>query len=505
MYRPSFEEFKVLAGQGNLIPVYREVLADLETPVSAFLKVGGGDYAFLLESVEGGEKWARYCFLGAEPSLVFRSKGRHITIEGEGKREEREGDPLEVLKELLGAYRPVQVEGLPRFYGGAVGYMGYDMVRFFERLPERTEDDLNLPDSLFLLTDTLLIFDHVSQKIKVVANAKLEGVDVGAAYGEAIAKIEALVEKLQGGLPAPASTGDHAGTESPAALTVTSNFTGKGFEKAVTRVKEFIRTGEAIQVVLAQRLEVPLASSPFDVYRALRIINPSPYMFYLKLKDLQLVGSSPEVLVRLEGDRIEVRPIAGTRPRGATEEEDRALAEELLRDEKERAEHIMLVDLGRNDIGRVARKGTVEVNELMIIERYSHVMHIVSNVRGQIEDGMDAFDLMRACFPAGTVSGAPKVRAMEIIEELEPTRRGPYAGAVGYFGYSGNMDTCIAIRTLVLTGGRAYLGVGAGVVADSVPEREYQETLNKARALLRAMEFAQGGLEQRSGREREKE
>lgn len=486
MYRPSFEEFKVLAGQGNLIPVYREVLADLETPVSAFLKVGGGDYAFLLESVEGGEKWARYCFLGAEPSLVFRSKGRHITIEGEGKREEREGDPLEVLKELLGAYRPVQVEGLPRFYGGAVGYMGYDMVRFFERLPERTEDDLNLPDSLFLLTDTLLIFDHVSQKIKVVANAKLEGVDVGAAYGEAIAKIEALVEKLQGGLPAPASTGDHAGIESPAALTVTSNFTGKGFEKAVTRVKEFIRTGEAIQVVLAQRLEVPLASSPFDVYRALRIINPSPYMFYLKLKDLQLVGSSPEVLVRLEGDRIEVRPIAGTRPRGATEEEDRALAEELLRDEKERAEHIMLVDLGRNDIGRVARKGTVEVNELMIIERYSHVMHIVSNVRGQIEDGMDAFDLMRACFPAGTVSGAPKVRAMEIIEELEPTRRGPYAGAVGYFGYSGNMDTCIAIRTLVLTGGRAYLGVGAGVVADSVPEREYQETLNKARALLRA-------------------
>ena len=498
MYQPSFEEFKVLAGQGNLIPVYREILADLETPVSAFLKVGGGDYAFLLESVEGGEKWARYCFLGAEPSLVFRSKGRHITIEGEGKREEREGDPLEVLKEILGAYRPVQVEGLPRFYGGAVGYMGYDMVRFFERLPERTEDDLSLPDSVFLLTDTLLIFDHVSQKIKVVANVKLEGVDAEAAYREAIAKIEALVEKLQGEVPAPASTGDHAGAES-SALTVGSNFTDKEFEKAVTQVKEFIRTGEVIQVVLAQRLEAPLASSPFDVYRALRIINPSPYMFYLKLKDLELVGSSPEVLVRLEGDRIEVRPIAGTRPRGATEEEDQALAEELLRDEKERAEHIMLVDLGRNDIGRVARKGTVEVNELMIIERYSHVMHIVSNVRGQIEDGMDAFDLMRACFPAGTVSGAPKVRAMEIIEELEPTRRGPYAGAVGYFGYSGNMDTCIAIRTLVLTGGRAYLGVGAGVVADSVPEREYQETLNKARALLRAMEFAQVNLNRKAG------
>ncbi|MBI2880589.1 MAG: anthranilate synthase component I [Candidatus Tectomicrobia bacterium] len=505
MYTPTFEDFKKKARQGNLIPVYREILADLETPVSAFLKIAAGENAFLLESVEGGEKWARYCFLGADPSVVLRTKGKTITIERNGKTETRraEGDPLDALKALMADYRPVPVEGLPRFYGGAVGYLAYDMVRFFERLPEMTVDDLGLPDAQFMITDALLIFDNVAQKIKVVANVHLKDLkDTGhaglrGAYDGAVARIEELIGRL--GRPLSRQGGARRGTSGPPPEERppewTSNFKERAsFEAAVAEAREKVLAGEVIQVVLAQRLSAPVPVDPFDVYRALRTVNPSPYMFFLKLGGLKLVGSSPEVLVRLEGKQVEVRPIAGTRRRGATEEEDRALERDLLSDEKERAEHIMLVDLGRNDVGRVAERGTVKVNELMVIERYSHVMHIVSNVRGRLAPGKDAYDVLRACFPAGTVSGAPKVRAMEIIEEQEPTRRGPYAGAVGYFSFSGNMDTCIAIRTLVMKDNQAYLGVGAGIVADSVPEREYEETMNKGRALLRAVELAAQGL-----------
>ncbi len=504
MYTPSLEDFRLKARQGNLIPVYREILADLETPVSAFLKIAESENAFLLESVEGGEKWARYCFLGADASVVLRIKGRTVTVErggggggGESETWETEGDPLDALKSLMAAYRPVAVEGLPRFYGGAVGYLSYDMVRFFERLPESADDDLGLPDAQFMITDTLLVFDNVAQKIKVVANVHLEEngeSEIETAYEEAVARIEEVIDRLNRPLsgrpvgipPAPSAA------EGP---DWSSSFRDRAaFEAAVRKARENVHAGEVIQVVLAQRLSAAVAADPFDVYRALRTVNPSPYMFFLQFGGLKLVGSSPEVLVRLEGDRVEVRPIAGTRPRGAGEEEDRALERDLLSDEKERAEHIMLVDLGRNDAGRVSRRGTVEVNELMVIERYSHVMHIVSNVRGKLAEGRDAYDVLRACFPAGTVSGAPKVRAMELIEELEPVRRGPYAGAVGYFSFSGNMDTCIAIRTLVMKDGRAYLGIGAGIVADSVPEREFEETMSKGRALIRAVELAVQGL-----------
>ncbi|MFQ5913991.1 MAG: anthranilate synthase component I [Nitrospinota bacterium] len=510
MYTPTFEEFRKKARQGNLIPVYREILADLETPVSAFLKIAEGDNAFLLESVEGGEKWARYCFLGADPSVLLRIKGRRITVERNGASEtwETEEDPVEALNALMAEYRPVPVEGLPRFSGGAVGYLSYDMVRFFERLPETSTDDLGLPDAQFMITDALLVFDNVAQKIKVVANVHVkdnDGVALRSGYDDAVARIEGIIGRLNrplfGGSSRSGKFGAGISAEEsfpkPAAAIPqwTSNFKERAsFEAAVAEAREKVLAGEVIQVVLAQRLSVPISADPFDVYRALRTLNPSPYMFFLKFGDLKLVGSSPEVLVRLEGDRVEVRPIAGTRRRGITEEEDQELEKDLLSDEKERAEHIMLVDLGRNDVGRIAHRGTVEVNELMVVERYSHVMHIVSNVRGRLAGGQDAYDVLRACFPAGTVSGAPKVRAMEIIEELEPTRRGPYAGAVGYFSFSGNMDTCITIRTLVIQDGEAYLGVGAGIVADSVPEREYEETMNKGRALIRAVELAVQGL-----------
>jgi anthranilate synthase component 1 len=492
MYYPSFEVFQAKAKQGNLIPVYREILADLETPVSAFLKIDTGEYSFLLESVEGGEKWARYCFLGSNPSIIFQSKGNQVEILREGNRRElREvQDPLATLKELMAEYQPVAVEGLPRFFGGAVGYLSYDMVRFFEELPTTAIDDVHIPDSFFVITDTLLIFDNVQHKLKVVSNVLLrEGQDLEEAYNEAKEKIEEIIAKLRKPIPDPLPVHRAA-----APSDLRSNFKQEEFESIVRQAKEYISAGDIFQVVLAQRLQLDLDVHPFDVYRALRTINPSPYMFYLKLGEVKLVGSSPEVLVRLEKPWVEVRPIAGTRPRGSTEEEDQAIAQELLADPKERAEHIMLVDLGRNDIGRVSALGSVEVNELMIIEKYSHVMHLVSNVRGLLTAGKDCYDVIRACFPAGTLSGAPKIRAMEIIEEFEPTRRGPYGGAVGYFSFSGNMDTCITIRTLTVVGNTAYLGAGAGIVADSIPANEYQETLNKARALLKAIDMARSGL-----------
>ncbi|MFQ5988340.1 MAG: anthranilate synthase component I [Candidatus Methylomirabilales bacterium] len=495
MYYPSREEFKAKARLGNLIPVYREVMADTETAVSAFLKIGGGKYAFLLESVQGGEKWARYSFLGRNPSLVIQSKGREAQIVRSGSPPEGRmiTDPLDLVKEILSIYRPVKVEGLPRFFGGMVGCLSYDAVRFFEALPDRTADDLELPDALFLLTDTLLVFDNLSQRIQVVSNAFVPDTASGAldaAYDLALSKIDVLVADLCKPL-------DHPLTPllPSRSAEVKSTFTPEEFCHAVRTCKDYVEAGDIIQAVLSQRLEVKTTAQPFDIYRALRIINPSPYMYFLRLGDLSLAGSSPEVLVRLEDGQIDLRPIAGTRPRGRDETEDRTLATELLGDPKERAEHIMLVDLGRNDVGRVATPGSVEVNELMVIERYSHVMHIVSNVRGRLADGRDAFDLLKASFPAGTVTGAPKIRAMEIIEEQEPVKRGPYAGAIGYVSFSGNMDTCITIRTILFAKDRAWIQAGAGIVADSDPEREYEETLNKAAAMLRAIEMAEGGLE----------
>jgi len=493
MYHPDKQEFIRRAKAGNLVSVYREILADMETPVSAFRKIAGGEYSFLLESVEGGERLARFSFLGTAPALVMRSKGRRVELQENGTTTEldlQDGqDPLHILKKQLGRFKWVPDPELPRFCGGAVGYIGYDMVRFFEEIPDSTEDDLGLPDCVFAFTDTILIFDHVKHRIKVLCNAQVNG-DPEEAYDTAVEKIDRLVQRLREPMP---GRDDPRPTVPPAQ--VSSNFTREDFEQAVLACKEYIAAGDCIQVVLSQRLSTPVAADPFDVYRALRSLNPSPYMYYLDYKDLKIIGSSPEILVTEERGRVTVRPIAGTRPRGQTEEQDKSLEQELLADEKERAEHIMLVDLGRNDIGRVCRYGSVVVNELMVIERYSHVMHIVSNVQGRLRPDKDQFDVLRATFPAGTVSGAPKIRAMEIIDELEPTRRGPYAGAIGYFSYSGDMDTCITIRTILIHNGTAYVQAGAGIVADSVPEREYEETMNKARAMIRALELAQSGLE----------
>ncbi len=495
MFTPSLEEFRKKAREGNLIPVYKEIIADLDTPVSAYLKIRGGSHSFLLESVVGGEKWARYCFLGCDPTRIVSAKGTTVTVENRDtgeKREFQKEDPLAAVKEILAEYRPVDVDGLPRFSGGAVGFVGYDTVRFFEGLPEQTVDDLDCPDVLFVITDTLLIFDNVSQTIKIVSNAHVNGGDCDAEYAKTLDKIRALEAKLRA--PAPELQGESGNGSRSAPPSLKSNFEEEAFKNAVLKVKNYIHEGDAIQVVLSQRLKFEISQDPFNIYRALRTINPSPYMYFLKLGEFQVVGSSPEVLVRLEGENVEVRPIAGTRKRGKNEDEDLDLEKDLLSDAKELAEHIMLVDLGRNDLGRVAQISTVEVNEQFSIERYSHVMHIVSNVRGLLKKGLDCFDVLRAAFPAGTVSGAPKIRAMEIIEELEPTRRGLYAGAVGYISFTGNMDTAIAIRTLLIKDKAAYLGVGAGIVADSVPQNEFEETMNKGRALLKAIEAAERGL-----------
>ncbi len=493
MYQPSLEEFKQKASQGNLIPVYKEIVADLDTPVSAYMKIRGGDYSFLLESVEGGEKWARYCFLGCDPSLIVRTKGNTFSIQENGKEETGEvDDPLSVIKKILAKYRPVPEEGLPPFTGGAVGFIGYDMVRYFEKLPDQTTDDLDVPDSLFVITDTLLIFDNVSHTIKIVSNAFVEDDDLDGLYARTLKKIECLEDKLRANVPiAKQAKLNNANT---GVDYIESNFEEKAFKEAVLKIKQYIVEGDAIQVVLSQRLKCSISEDPFDIYRALRTVNPSPYMYFLKFGDLQVVGSSPEILVRLEDDKVEVRPIAGTRKRGQNEAEDCALEKDLLQDEKELAEHIMLVDLGRNDLGRIAQTSTVEVNEQFIIERYSHVMHIVSNVRGLLKPGLDCFDVLKATFPAGTLSGAPKIRAMEIIDELEPTRRGLYGGTVGYISFSGNLDTAIAIRTLLIKDNIAYLGVGAGIVADSVPDNEFEETMNKGKALLKAIEISERGL-----------
>jgi len=464
--------------------------ADLDTPVTAFLKIDDGGDAFLLESVEGAEKWGRYSFLGVDPQLILQSKGQQVTVARPGAPPSVRtvSDPFSAVKELLLQYRQVPVKGLPRFSGGLVGYLGYDLVRHFERLPERTTDDLNAPDQYFMLVDTLLVFDNTAQKIKIVTHAAVNAdTDLAAAYTGACAKIDALIDRLNRRIEVPTRLGVRNGGP-----TVRSNVSQQRYEAMVRQAKEYIVAGDVIQVVLAQRFECPLRSDPFSIYRCLRTVNPAPYMFYLRLGGTTLIGSSPEVMVRLEGRELTVRPIAGTRPRGTEERSDAALEQELVTDPKEIAEHIMLVDLGRNDVGRVANIGSVEVTARLTVERYSYVMHLVSNVRGQLHDSLDCFDAFRATFPAGTLTGAPKIRAMEIIEELESVRRGVYGGAIGYFSFSGNMDTCIGIRTILVQDDRLYVGAGAGIVADSDPEREHAECVNKARAMLQAVRMAEG-------------
>jgi anthranilate synthase component 1 len=491
MITPSLEDFKKLAGQGNLIPVFEEIHYDLETPISAFRKIDDGKTSFLLESVDGGEKWGRYSFLGSGSSHLFRSKGEEFEIlkNGEVFQKGKVKDPLQALEDFMGIYHPVLHDDLPRFSGGAVGYLSYDIVRSFERIPNLLHQDIDLYDCSFMITDTLLVFDNLKKKIKVIFNAYLDGCQsVEEAYRGAQEKIKSIIKRLQRYVPP--SVGQEPFTPSP----LHSNFSQEAYMEVVERAKEYIRAGDIIQVVPSQRFSTEIHCEPFDIYRALRSINPSPYLFYLKMNDLVLLGSSPEVMVRLEGKKIELRPIAGTRRRGKTREEDLSLEKDLLADEKEKAEHIMLVDLGRNDVGRVSEIGSVKVTELMTVERYSHVMHIVSNVQGTLAPERNAFDVFRATFPAGTVSGAPKIRAMEIIEELEPVRRGFYAGAVGYFSFLGNMDTCITIRSILIKDGKAYVQAGGGVVADSDPEKEYEETMHKAQAIFKAIELAEGGL-----------
>jgi anthranilate synthase component 1 len=493
MYYPAFKDFKKLASAGNLIPVYREILADMETPVSALMKLSGKPNVFLLESVEGGEKWGRYTFLGSDPRIIYRVRGEEVIIKknGDVQRIKHQGDPLRFLRDLLAGYRPVPTEGLPRFYGGAVGFLGYEMVHFLEKLPRGNRDDFGTDEATFLITDSLLIFDNVRHTIKVVACALTDGrEDLRALYDETIRRIDGMIEAL--GTPAAEKKMVRSDRDN---RPLKANMTPEHFKAGVAKARDYILAGDAIQIVLSQRFESKNGMDPVDLYRALRYVNPSPYLFFLKLEDLILIGSSPEVMVRLEEGLVELKPIAGTRRRGKNEQEDRVLSDELLEDPKERAEHVMLVDLGRNDLGRIARIGSVQVNQLMVVERYSHVMHLVSNIQAQLAPGKDCFDVLRATFPAGTLTGAPKVRAMEIIDELEPARRGPYGGAVGYFSFTGNMDLCITIRTMMLKNGNIYIQAGAGIVADSDPDSEYRETVSKAEGMLQAIRLASSGFE----------
>ena len=473
---PALNDVRRMVGQGDIVPIYREVRADLETPVSAYLKVARGAYSFLLESVEGGERQGRYSFIGTEPHRVIAAQ-------------HADGDPLVAVEAELARSRSVEVPGLPRFHGGAVGYLGYEAVTHFEpRVPAQGTDVLGVPESWLMFTDTLLVFDHVKHTIKVVAHVRLDG-DIDAAYAEATRRIEVLIERLGaplGALPYVLGAG-------PRGREVTSNWEKPRFLDAVLRAKDYIVKGDVIQVVLSQRFSRETGAHPFEVYRSLRAINPSPYLFFLHFDDTSIVGSSPELLVNIEEGVVEVHPIAGTRPRGATPLDDARLAEELAHDPKEIAEHVMLLDLGRNDVGRVAQTGSVEVTQRLDLEYYSHVMHLVSHVRGKLRAGMSAYDALRSAYPAGTVSGAPKIRAMEIVAELEPDQRGPYAGGVGFFDFSGNIETCITIRTLVMRGGLAHVQAGAGIVYDSDPEREFEECRQKARALLAAIDDAEGG------------
>jgi anthranilate synthase component 1 len=470
---PPREEFLRLSRQGNVIPVRADLLADLETPVSAYAKLRGAGPAFLLESVEGGENVSRYSFIGCNPRKILRARPG-------------ETDPLVALQQELAQYRPVSVPGLPPFTGGAVGYLGYEFIHSVEKtVPLAAHDELGVPMMWFMLCDSVLAFDRAHQTMRLIVNAHT-GADAGAAYDAACAELQRMQAALAQPSPLVSATlGDTGPVQVPS-----GNFTKAAFEQMVEDSKEFIRSGDIFQIVLSQRFSREFKQTPLDLYRALRTVNPSPYMFLLEAGEFALVGASPEVHVRLTGRKVEIRPIAGTRPRGKTAEEDAALEKELLADEKEKAEHLMLVDLARNDIGRVCAFGSVKVPEFMIIERYSHVMHIVSQVEGQLAPERSAFDLMRATFPAGTVSGAPKIRAMQLIAEKEGTQRGSYAGALGYFSYDGNLDSCITLRTALVKGGQVHIQAGAGIVADSVPAAEYQETISKASALFKAISLA---------------
>ncbi len=474
MYYPTLEQVKGMKGEGTVVPVYREIIADLETPVSAFLKINSGGCAFLLESVEGGERIGRYSFIGTDPYTIITSDGT--------------SDPLPRIATEMKKFKIASRGELPKLAGGAVGYLSYETVARFENLPSPEKDTIGVPESMFMMVDTLLIFDHVTHTIKVMSHVYLKG-DITAEYRKAVGKIDHLIDCLNRPLP----SGQKAAGSVPSAEpeSCSSNFTRDEYKAVVEKIKRYIVAGEVIQVVPSQRMYRKTTAAPFDIYRALRTINPSPYMFYYDFKDFQLIGASPEILVRVAGNTVTTRPLAGTRPRGTTPAKDIALEKELKSDEKERAEHIMLVDLGRNDIGRVSKPGSVEVSDLMEVERYSHVMHLVTNVHGQLKPEMTAFDALRACFPAGTVSGAPKIRAMEIIAEVEKEKRGPYAGAAGYISFSGDMDMAISIRTMVLKNGTAYTQAGGGVVYDSDPQKEYEETLNKAGALLSALNQAE--------------
>ena len=490
MKQTTFEEFVDLAKRATFVPVCKELVADLLTQVSAFLKIAEhSDYAFLLESVEGGEHVGRYSFLGKDPFLILRGKHGQTVIEKAGITSTGEQPFVDTLRDLMNSFQSPFVPGLPRFTGGAVGYLGYDTAAWFEPTAARADADTSdRDDAGFMLFDTVLAFDHVQHRILLIANARISGdQDLKSLYQFACAKIAFLEGELERALSLKRTTGGEA-------LNLVSNFSQEAYESIVRKAKEYIAAGDIYQVVLSQRFEAEVGVDAFTVYRALRHVNPSPYMFFIRMGDRSIVGSSPEMLVRVEGRHAVTHPIAGTRPRGKTDEEDVRLAEELKRSEKEKAEHVMLVDLGRNDIGRVCDYGTVRVSKFMALERYSHVMHLVSVVEGQLAEGRDRLDALVSCFPAGTVSGAPKVRAMQIINELEPTRRGLYAGAVGYLDFAGNLDFCIAIRSILMEGGKAYIQAGAGIVADSNPTAEYEETKDKARAMLRALELAQTGL-----------
>lgn len=491
---PTSAEFQSLAQQARFVPVYRQLTSDTLTPVTAYQRIASGPWAFLFESVVGGEKIGRYSFVGSHPFLTITATGQDVVIEhiGAERREFKSTDPLKDLDALVAQYQSVAIPGLPRFCGGAVGYAGYDVIRYTEHLPNVPSDDRHLPDLCFALYDTMVVFDHIRKVVLVVALADVSHGDLEESRARAEERLELLCRQLA------FSGGDVELTDIDLTVEpvpeVKSNFTQPQFESAVEKCREFVRAGDIFQVVISQRLEYQSSAKPLDVYRSLRMVNPSPFMFLLRTPDVDLVGSSPEIMVRVEDGETTIRPLAGTRIRGKTPQEDRELADDLLSDPKERAEHVMLIDLARNDVGRVAQYGSVELTDVMVVERYSHVMHITSNVSGQLRDGLSAIDALRAGLPAGTVSGAPKVRAMEIVDIVEPVKRGPYGGAVGYIDFTGNMDTCIALRTLVIKDGTIYIQAGAGIVADSVPETEYRETLSKARAMLKAIHIAETQL-----------
>jgi anthranilate synthase component I len=489
MIRPDYKEFARLARQATLVPVVKSVMADLLTPVSAFLAVAGKEpEAFLLESVERGERIGRYSFLGARPYMQVRARGQQIEVHRGRRIERHQGNVLDLLKQLLREHRPITFSGLPPFTAGAVGYFAYDSVRQLENIGQHSKDDLSLPDCVLMFFDRLLTFDHLLHQIHIIATADVSRESPRQAYNRAVADIETLERKLAAGLR-PALLRKNR-ISRLGKLKVHSATSRKQFVQSVNRCKEYIAAGDIFQVVLSQRLDFTPGIAPFDIYRSLRAVNPSPYLYFLRMGDTHVVGSSPEMLLRVTGSKLEYRPIAGTHPRGRDEAEDARLEKAMLSDEKERAEHVMLVDLGRNDLGRVSEYGSVKVRDLMYVERYSHVMHIVSALEGKLREGLDALDAFAACFPAGTLSGAPKVRAMQIIEELEPVRRGIYGGSVLYADFAGNLDSCIAIRTMLMNGKKAYLQAGAGIVADSDPQREFAECMNKARAVLRAVEVA---------------